>query len=395
MRAHLLIALCLSLSCAFSWAQGPIVEAVMSGATDQPAGLIEPRSSHSHSGGRLSRTSSSSVALSTTAYAGVPYWHYVCEDGPPESTGYADANGDPAPCNVLSSFCSESNNQAAINCPITCGTCAKAEAQWEKPWNDKSFRTSDECSNNQITVLNQVDQQKDQFCANMLYCLESKSPECDEVIEKWFGGTSADETQWATLRSGFAKACSASDYEYQCLPQENCSITYSYTDPDDQTVAQTNVQQSDVSPEIREEFNAQCQAQTGQCTYFGTAAWVTPSRADREINLCPMIFWLQSDTTTDALLSKASTILHELSHFESVANTQDLEFNQFNHLSAAESDPWGNLLNAPAWGWMAEDYDHSLSEPWSWSDFAALQSSTLPPGILWFITRGNTFQDED
>jgi hypothetical protein len=63
-------------------------------------------------------------------------------------------------------------------------------------------------------------------------------------------------------------------------------------------------------------------------------------------------------------------------------------------LNAAENDPWGNLLNAPAWGWMAEDYDHSLSESWSWSDFAALQSSTLPPGILWFITRGNTFQEE-
>ena len=112
-----------------------------------------------------------------------------------------------------------------------------------------------------------------------------------------------------------------------------------------------------------------------------------------------MIFWLQSDTTTDALLSKASTILHELSHFESVAHTQDLEFNQLNRLNAAESDPRGNLLNAPAWGWMAEDYDHSLSEPWSWSDFAALQSSTqsstLPPGILWFITRGNTLQEEE
>lgn len=395
MRAHILTALCLSLSCALSWAQGPLVEVVLSGATDQPAGLIETRSSHTHSGGQLSQTSSSSVALSTTPFTGVPYWNYVCEDGPPESTGYTYENGDPAPCNVLGAYCNEGNNQAAINCPITCGTCAKAEAQWEKPWNDKSFETSAECSIDQVPVLNQVDQQKDQFCANMLYCLESKSPECDEVIEKWFGGTSADETEWTTLRSGFAKVCSASDYEYQCLPQQNCSITYSYTDPDGQTVAENNVQQSDVLPEIREEFNAQCQAQTGQCTYFGTVAWVYPSAADREINLCPMMFWLQSDTTTDALLSKASTILHELSHFESVANTQDLEFDQSIHLNAAESDPWGNLLNAPAWGWMAEDYDHSLTEPWSWSDFAALQSSTPSPGVLWFITRGNTFQEED
>jgi hypothetical protein len=366
----------------------------MSGATDQSDGVISSPSGQTDSGIQLSQTASSSVALSTTPYAGVPYWSYVCEDVPPESTAYTYSNGDPAPCNALSSFCSNDNNVVATNCPITCGTCAKAEAKWEKPWNDKSYETSAACSSDQVTVLNQADQQKDQFCTNMLHCLESKSPECNEVIEKWFGGTSTDETQWATLRSGFAKVCSASDYEYQCLPQENCSITYSYTDPDGQTVAETNVQQSDVSPEIREEFNAQCQAQTGQCTYFGTVAWVTPSSTDREINLCPMIFWLQSDTTTDALLSKASTILHELSHFESVANTQDLEFNQLNHLNAAESDPWGNLLNAPAWGWMAEDYDHSLSEPWSWSDFAALQSSTLPPGILWFITRGNTFQEE-
>ena len=129
MRAHLLTALCLSLSCAFSWAQGPIVEAVMSGATDQPSGLIEPPSSHTHSGVKLSRTSSSSVALSTTPYAGVPYWHYVCEDGPPESTGYTYPNGNPAPCNVLgdNGYCDVDG--VAISCPITCGTCAKAEAQ--------------------------------------------------------------------------------------------------------------------------------------------------------------------------------------------------------------------------------------------------------------------------
>ena len=215
-------------------------------------------------------TASSSVKISTAEYPGVPYWNYVCEDVSADMTGYTYADGTPAPCSVLGAYCGDLDTA----CPVSCGTCATANASWTKPWSDKSYETA-ACDADEISVLSQAESVKNDFCASALYCLESKTTACEDLVQRWFGGRSDDADEWATLRTGFAKICSASDYDYQCAPTDNCAITFSYDGN-----YYNNVEQSSVPANVRDGFIEQCQS--SGCAYHGTVAWVNSSDIDNK-----------------------------------------------------------------------------------------------------------------
>ena len=153
-------------------------------------------------------TASSSVKISTAEYPGVPYWNYICEDVSADMTGYTYADGTPAPCSALGAYCD--NLETA--CPVSCGTCATANASWTTPWSDKSYETT-ACDAGEVSVLSQADSVKNDFCASALYCLESKTTACEDLVQRWFGGRSDDADEWATLRTGFAKIWPLSCYK--------------------------------------------------------------------------------------------------------------------------------------------------------------------------------------
>lgn len=327
-------------------------------------------------------TASSSVKISTAEYPGVPYWNYVCEDVSADMTGYTYADGTPAPCSVLGAYCGDLDTA----CPVSCGTCATANASWTKPWSDKSYETA-ACDADEISVLSQAESVKNDFCASALYCLESKTTACEDLVQRWFGGRSDDADEWATLRTGFAKICSASDYDYQCAPTDNCAITFSYDGND-----YNNVAQSSVPANVRDGFIEQCQS--SGCDYNATVAWVRSSDIDnKEMNLCPIGFWIQSEAASERLSSKASTIVHELSHFVSIADTDDMTYDTNIQLNTALTNPWYYLPNASTWDNFSEDY----TTEYTWSDFSGLNNvdDALSPGVLWFLTRGSVAVDEE
>ena len=327
-------------------------------------------------------TASSSVKISTAEYPGVPYWNYVCEDVSADMTGYTYADGTPAPCSVLGAYCGDLETA----CPVSCGTCATANASWTTPWSDKSYETA-ACDADEISVLSQADSVKNDFCASALYCLESKTTACEDLVQRWFGGRSDDADEWATLRTGFAKICSASDYDYQCAPTDNCAITFSYDGND-----YNNVEQSSVPANVRDGFIEQCQS--SGCAYSATVAWVLSSDIDnKEMNLCPIGFWIQSEAASEQLSSKASVIVHELSHFVSIAGTDDMTYDTNLQLNTALTNPWYYLPNASTWDNFSEDY----TTEYTWSDFSELNNvdDALSPGVLWFLTRGSVAVDEE
>ncbi len=327
-------------------------------------------------------TASSSVKISTAEYPGVPYWNYICEDVSADMTGYTYGDGTPAPCSALGAYCD--NLETA--CPVSCGTCATANASWTTPWSDKSYETT-ACDAGEVSVLSQADSVKNDFCASALYCLESKTTACEDLVQRWFGGRSDDADEWATLRTGFAKICSASNYDYQCAPTDNCEITFSYDGND-----YNNVEQSSVPANVRDGFIEQCQL--SGCAYSATVAWVLSSDiGNKEMNLCPIGFWIQSEAASEQLSSKASVIVHELSHFVSIAGTDDMTYDTNLQLNTALTNPWYYLPNASTWDNFSEDY----TTEYTWSDFSELNNvdDALSPGVLWFLTRSSVTGDEE
>merc|ERR1712151_1404940 len=143
-------------------------------------------------------------------------------------------------------------------------------------------------------------------------------------------------------------------------------MTFAY-----QGTTYNNVEQAAVPADVRDGFIDKCL--TSGCSYSGTTAWVYGSRiAPREVNLCPITTWLQGDhqntniEDTRSFRSKAALIVHELSHFNDIAGTNDMTYNNNLMLATAETDPWHHLHNAATWDNLSEDDDHGSHV---WADF--------------------------
>ena len=215
----------------------------------------------------------------------------------------------------------------------------------------------------EISVLSQADSVKNDFVP-VLSTAREQNNGLRGLGPKMFGGRSDDADEWATLRTGFAKICSASDYDYQCAPTDNCAITFSYDGND-----YNDVEQSSVPANVRDGFIEQCQS--SGCAYSATVAWVYSSDIDnKEMNLCPIGFWIQSEAASEQLSSKASVIVHELSHFVSIAGTDDMTYDTNLQLNTALTNPWYYLPNASTWDYFSEDY----TTEYTWSDFSELNN---------------------
>ncbi len=82
-------------------------------------------------------------------------------------------------------------------------------------------------------------------------------------------------------------------------------------------------------------------------TYF---AYVYPNQPYK-IYVC-RAFWSAANTGTD---SRAGTLIHEVSHFDIVANTDDVVYGQAGAKSLATSDPDGALRNADSHEYFSEN----------------------------------------
>ena len=86
------------------------------------------------------------------------------------------------------------------------------------------------------------------------------------------------------------------------------------------------------------------------CTESGVFAYVNPSRP-YGITLCP-VFW---QTSADGRDSRAGTVIHELSHFRTVAGTLDHAYAQAPSQRLAVERPELAVANADSYGYFAEN----------------------------------------
>ena len=146
--------------------------------------------------------------------------------------------------------------------------------------------------------------------------MKEKTATCQSQVTKWFGGSVSDTSQWDTLYQGFARICSSNNYKYNCRPT-GCKISFTYGG-----TRYNDAEQTSIPANVRDAFIQQCQ--TSGCGYSATIAYVYSNRVnEREQNLCPIGFWLQKDYhDVNGLGSKATTIVHELSHFVDLAGSE-------------------------------------------------------------------------
>ena len=92
----------------------------------------------------------------------------------------------------------------------------------------------------------------------------------------------------------------------------------------------------------------------------GTYAFINRGRPFH-LNYCPPFFRLPTMlgvSPTDREMENGTqegTIIHELSHFEQTANTDDLCYSRSDCMAMARSDPNGALRNADTYQYFAED----------------------------------------
>lgn len=94
------------------------------------------------------------------------------------------------------------------------------------------------------------------------------------------------------------------------------------------------------------------------CNKSGVYAFVRPKK-EYKIHLCPA-FWSAPMTGTD---SKAGTLVHEVSHFRVVAETDDLAYGHTAAASLALSNPGNSVRNADSHEYFAEATPYSPYNP--------------------------------
>jgi len=103
-------------------------------------------------------------------------------------------------------------------------------------------------------------------------------------------------------------------------------------------------------PAIKNVFDTQAMTFYCNCHQKNTYAYVYPNR-HYEVHLCGA-FWTAPATGTD---SKAGTLVHETSHFDNVAATDDWAYGKSACQSLATSDPVKAVNNADSHEYFAEN----------------------------------------
>ena len=188
-------------------------------------------------------------------------------------------------------------------------------------------------------LLIQSDHRKDNMCATLLYCFEKKTTDCQNAVRKWWGGDASDTTQWEQLRAGYTRMCSSTNYIYELNPTQNCPMVYRESWNSDWVSA---AQQSQIARSTRDSLISNCNDGTFCSFQSSTVAWVYGGQTyPRQMNLCPVMFWIMDDVQNPTSGgSKMSTIIHELSHFADLADTDDMEggYDRATQLSMLEFD---------------------------------------------------------
>merc|ERR1719204_635340 len=319
---------------------------------------------------------------------GIPSYSVDCIDDPCK-TGFTYTGTDECvDCGDLRSKCS-SNKAVKRFCPSVCNTCTAIEDSYSHPSEDKSSHVGhvtgsslEECSESikgadgrsqtEMEWIREAERLKLQFCGNILYHLQAQDAEMITNFREWFGVY--DAQRWQKLRDGFTKICSADNYKFNCNPSaglanDRCSIDFEWGG-----MKYTNWRQQDVvSNGIQQDFIDKCNSPT-KCTYSGTVAWVSSGETfDRVINLCPIGFWIQEDQRGNDFSSKASVIIHELSHFVDMASTTDYTYDREEMRQMANTMSKDMLENAASRDNFSEDPDFSQR---GFEDFTGTGSTT-------------------
>ena len=112
----------------------------------------------------------------------------------------------------------------------------------------------------------------------------------------------------------------------------------------------------------------ECLAQFDDDCAASEFAWVYPSEPYR-IYLCPAFFTLphlstlQPDTPRGDTGTREGTLVHEISHFNPVARTDDHCYTRRECAAMAQVDPARAINNADSYQYFVEDVTHAARQP--------------------------------
>ena len=199
-----------------------------------------------------------------------------------------------------------------LNVIIHSNFAGTLEAQWTRPWNDKTFTVLNEYTTAEKNLLIQSDRRKDDMCATLLYCFEKKTTDCQSAVTKWWGGDASDTTEWEQLRTGYARICSATNYEYELNPTQNCQMTYQESS---NSAWVTVEEQSQIPRSTRDSLISNCNDGTFCSIQSSTVAWVYGYQTSpRQMNLCPVMFWIQDDVQNPVNGGEYCVYIRKIAH---------------------------------------------------------------------------------
>jgi len=235
-------------------------------------------------------------------------------------------------------------------CRQTCNACEQDAKRWVDPSQPRKYSFSN-CAEWQKEFIRDSEASKMEICRNVLYGLEAGkgSAATNTIFKRWTGRDT--DTDYELFKNGFMKICSADDYTYECKPSQCPGQANDFDGRN-----WSGEQQSFLDEGFPlQQFIAKCNSPT-RCHYSGVAAWVNPFGTDpRVINLCPVVFWISKHERTEELRSSASVLIHELSHFNDIADTDDETYNTKQMKNTVISNPGSHNKNAATWDNFSED----------------------------------------
>jgi len=308
----------------------------------------------------------------------VPHFVYECSDV--KSTGHVFPDGQKLTCSDVAQL--GGCEKYGWMCLKSCDMCGKATDTFTKPYVAKSYKTQN-CNAEQKKALQKAEEMKTAICKDILYELFHKTnhqvtTSFKAILERWIGEST--ERTVTVLQEGFSRMCSLQDYIYECDP-EDCEYSVDSCVKDGKALTPVYTGQQKVEFPHKEAMR-KCVSEGGiEPEPSLTLAWVFPgvTKPKRIINLCQVGFWnvpeqVRATTWTDGFFdgSSGALLIHELSHFVDMVNTDDLQYAVSKMIAAAKATPFKYVRNAASWANLADDPDNIRR---SWGDF----KSNAPP----------------
>jgi len=154
------------------------------------------------------------------------------------------------------------------------------------------------------------------------------------------GGAKYQNVQYAV-----SQATAANDKASNCLSANNCGNNYA-TWYGTQTPSRLNSITSKtqrIATALKGSWIAYCDG--SECSP-NVYAYVYPNDARRNVYFCALFY------NNEDLVELINTPVHEISHFQTVANTRDIRYGEANCKALARSDPDGAISNADNIGYF-------------------------------------------